>query len=79
MRRCQGCQWSRDVMPFRDADGAQFHLCPDCRPAGEAEKRATLEARQRARQARERETLGQMRLEGTGMPHGAPEGPLRLF
>lgn len=77
--RCQGCQWSRDVMPFDDADGRRFWLCDDCRPAAHAEKLQTLADRKRAAEAREREAEGQLRLDGMVAAHVAPKPPLSLF
>lgn len=79
MIRCHGCHWSRDVMPWRDADGRRFYLCPDCLPRANADKAAALEARARAAEGREREQAGQLRLPGTGDAHKAKEPPLTLF
>jgi len=60
--RCQGCQWQREgLTAFDDADGGRFWLCDSCKPAAQAEKAATLAARERAGEAKEREGAGQTR------------------
>lgn len=70
--RCHGCHWMRDGLQLHDdADGRRFWLCESCLSAAEAEKRATLEAREKAREARAREAAGQLTLDGmpdSGLP-----------
>jgi hypothetical protein len=65
--RCQGCHWDREGLKrHQDARGAAWWLCEKCLPDAEAEKARQLEARRRAKDARERERVGQLRLDGTG-------------